>query len=554
MTGGDAEHNLWTVFDAVARATGPREAIVAGATRRSYAEVAARARAFARFLSARGIGCHQAGDELEPWELGQDVVALYLLNGAEYLEATLGAYGARAVPVNVNYRYGTEELVHILDDSSSAAVVFHRRFAATLSAALPRLHRSPLLLQVDDGSAAPLLPGAVAFESVLRNTGDGPLEPVGGPHRPDDRYALFTGGTTGMPKGTLWRHADIFDAALGGRLVGLDVPAIATAAATKEPAAVVPLAPFMHGAAQWTALAALFAGDTVVINDVVDHLDPADVWSVVQRERAERMLIVGEAFARPLLEELEVGDYDVASLRLIVIGGAVTSPETKARLLRLVPSAHVADVAGASETGQLLSAVSAPGRVTEAGVFRPGPTTVVLDADRRRVLVPGHDGIGWVAKSGAIPLGYLGDRAKTEATFPSLDDGTRYVVPGDRATLRADGLIELLGRDSVTINSAGEKIFAEEIEQAVLRVPQVRDAIVCGRPSERWGQEVVAIVTYAPGQRLTDRELLDAITGIARFKLPKAVVEVDEVRRSPAGKADYAWASKVAVTGDVGST
>ena len=265
----------------------------------------------------------------------------------------------------------------------------------------------------------------------------------------------------------------------------------------------------------------------------------------------ERILMIGEAFARPLLDELERGRYDVTSLRLIVIGGAATSPETKDRMLRLVPGAHVADVAGASETGQLLSAVSAPGRISEAGVFRPGPTTVVLDADRVAVLPPGHTGIGWVAKSGAIPLGYLGDRAKTEATFPVLGDGTRYVVPGDRARLRADGMVELLGRESVTINSAGEKIFAEEVERALLRIPQVRDAVVCGRPSERWGQEVVAIVAYEPGARLAEQALIGSISGIARFKRPKAVIEVAEVRRSAAGKADYAWAHAVVAAGGI---
>ena len=544
--GCTVDHNLWTVFDAVSAAVGERDAIVAGATRLSYAAVAERARAFARFLAGHGLGSQRANAGLLPWEIGQDVIALYLLNSTDYLEATLGAYAARAVPANVNYRYGTDELVYILNDSQAAAVVFHRRFSATLASALPHLRRRPLLVLVDDDSGEAGLPDAFSSADALGTAGDGPVVPVGGPHQPQDRYVLYTGGTTGMPKGTLWTHADIFDAALGGPLAGLDLAAISRAATAKAPAAVAPVAPFMHGAAQWTALGALFAGDAVVINRVVDHLDPADVWSIVERERAERMLIVGEAFARPLLDELEAGEYDVGSLQLVVIGGAVTSPETKARMLRLLPGAHVADVAGASETGHLLSAVSAPGRITEAGVFRPGPTTVVLDTDRSGIVDPGHDGIGWVAKSGAIPIGYLGDQGKTESTFPTLPDGTRYVVPGDRARLRPDGLIELLGRDSVTINSAGEKIFAEEVEQAVMRVPQVRDAIVCGRPSERWGQEVVAVVAYEPGQQLTETELRDAITGIARFKLPKTVIEVDEVRRSPAGKADYAWATEVA--------
>ena len=224
--------------------------------------------------------------------------------------------------------------------------------------------------------------------------------------------------------------------------------------------------------------------------------------------------------------------------------------ETKERMMALLPGAVVAVVAGASETGSLLSAVSSRGVTTEPGVFRGGPTTVVLDEDRKRVLEPGDDAIGWVAKSGRIPLGYLGDQQKTETTFPTVG-GVRYVVPGDRARLRADGLIVLLGRDSVTINSAGEKIFAEEVESAVLRLPDVVDAIVVGRPSERWGQEVVAVVSTKTGCTLTDEELLAKIEGIARYKRPKAIVRVDEVRRSPSGKADYAWASKMATGASV---
>jgi fatty-acyl-CoA synthase len=252
------------------------------------------------------------------------------------------------------------------------------------------------------------------------------------------------------------------------------------------------------------------------------------------------MLMVGDAFARPLAEELENGTYDASSLKIVIVGGAFTSPDVKARLINSLPHVFILDAAGASETGGALQSLTTAGSTAELGVFMPGPTVRVLDGSRTSFLEPGSEEIGWFAKSGRIPLGYLGDRAKTEATYSTVDD-VRYVVVGDRARLRADGMLELLGRDSVTINSGGEKIFAEEVEQALLAHPDVVDVVVTGRASERWGQEVVAVVELR--NEVTDESLLIAASErIARYKLPKAFVRVDKVLRSPAGKADYAWA------------
>ena len=540
------EQNLWTVFSAVAARVPERIAIVSRGRRISYGELAERARRLANVLTAHGLGHHVARDQLEPWEAGQDFAGLYMLNGPEYLEATLASYGARVAPANVNYRYVADELEYLLRDAGTGAIVYHARFAPTLAQVLGRLDRQPLLLQVDDGSGEAMLPGAVDYESALAAASGGSLAPVGGAHEPDDLYVLYTGGTTGMPKGTLWRQADIFMAALGGDALPADVDGIGAAAAARDANAILPIAPFMHGAAHWIALRAFFVGDTIVVNDIVDRLDPADVWSLVEAERVVAILMVGEAFARPLLDELERGAYDASSVSVVIVGGAVTSPETKSRIMSLLPGALVADSAGASETGGALSSVAANGVAGEAGIFLPGPTTAVLDADRTMVVPPGHDGIGWFAKSGHIPLGYLGDKDKTAATFPVVG-GARWSVPGDRARLRADGAVELLGRDSVTINSGGEKIFAEEVEAAVLRHPDVVDAVVVGRPSERWGQEVVAVIAVRPGSDPSDDELLELCSArIARFKLPKAMIRVDTVVRSPAGKADYGWARRIA--------
>jgi fatty-acyl-CoA synthase len=542
------ECNLWQIFGAVSDAVPEREAIVWRERRYTYRELSERSARLAGVFAAHGIGLRRGRAGLAPWESGQDLVGLYMLNGPEFLEATLAGYAARAVPFNVNYRYVAEELSYLLRDAGAAALVYHARLAPTLAAVLPSLDRKPLLLQVADDSGEPRLPGAIDYEQALAAAD--PTVPVDG-HAPDDLYALYTGGTTGMPKGTLWRQADVWIGALGGDSFDEhDGPAeIAAKVAAIDAQRALPCAPFMHGAAHWLALRVLCTGSTIVVNDVVDRLDPADFWRVVDRERIEWTLFVGDAFARPLLDEYEAGDYDGSSLVFISVGGAITSPATKARIHELLPQVLIADVAGASETGAALQQVSAAGAPVEAGVFWRRAGVSVIDDLRRRHVEPGEEHIGWFAKSGRIPLGYLGDREKTEATFVTID-GVRWSIPGDRARLRADGRVELLGRDSVTINSAGEKIFAEEVEQAMLSHDAVADVVVVGRPSDRWGQEVVAIVEFAVGASASDDELLAcAAERIARYKLPKEIIRVERVERSPAGKADYRWARTVASAG-----
>jgi fatty-acyl-CoA synthase len=377
------QHNLWTIFDAVAAAVPDREGIVWRDVRRSYAEVHDRARRLGAVLADRGLGCHTERDDLQPWERGQDTVALYLLNGPEYLEAMLGGYAARTAPFNVNYRYVADELAYLLADAGTAAVIYHGRFALLLRTVLLRLAGPPpVLLQVADDSGEPLLDGAVDYESALAAAAVPPRDRHD--HRPDDLYLLYTGGTTGMPKGTLWRQADIWAAAMGGDLLGdLDLDAV-VAAAVGGGNRFLPNAPFMHGAAQWIAMRQLLGGGAVVVNAVVDRLDPVEVWTTLERERCDCTLMVGEAFVRPLVTELERGRYDASSLRLVVVGGAVTSPGSKARLLHALPDAIVLDAAGASETGTGLSAVSTRGSTTEAGVFAATPHIAVLDAELQR--------------------------------------------------------------------------------------------------------------------------------------------------------------------------
>jgi fatty-acyl-CoA synthase len=513
--------------------------------------VSERATRLANILLEHDITLHRERDGLPGWESGQDHVALYLYNGNEYVEGMLGSSMARAASFNVNYRYVEAELAHLLNDARTAAVIYHGTFAPTLARVLDRLERRPLLLQVDDESGNELLDNALDYEDALARAS---AQKTDTRPSPDDLYVLYTGGTTGSPKGTLWRQCDIFDTTMGPLIAagGVDtssLEALAMSVRASGERRALPAPPLMHGAGQWIALGMLLGGGTVVFPDVVTQFDPVSVIDAVERERVNLLAIVGDAFARPLCDELESHPRDMSSLGAIASGGTAMSVGTKSRLHALLPTALLIDSGGASETGPQLSNVSGTGAEPTSGLFLGSAHTMVIDEDRIRVLDPGHDGIGWLAHDGPIPLGYLRDEAKTNTTFPVVD-GRRMVVPGDRARLRADGLVELVGRESMTINSGGEKIFAEEVEQALMAHRDVLDVLVVGRPSERWGQEVVAVIQLAPGSTVTDQALrATANDHIARYKAPKAFFRVDLVQRTPTGKPDYPWAAQVVEAG-----
>ena len=534
------------LHEAVAAAHPSREALVWRGRSFTWAELTERTRRFAGVLAAHGIGRRAEVIDPAPWESAHHHVALYLQNGNPYLEAMVGSWKARAAPVNVNYRYVAEELTHVLTDSAAAVVVYQGCFAARLATVLPQLPTAPLLLRVDDGSGDDLLPGALDYEAALAAAT--PLEPTG--LSPDDLYVLYTGGTTGYPKGVLWRQADFLVSALGlSRRDGTDfasVDEIVARAAGGDRVRSLPAPPFMHGAAHWNALSTWLSGGTVIIQDHVDRFDAADVLDTAARHGASTLLIVGDAFARPLVDELARHTYELPHLRHVFSSGAILSSPLKQALLDLVPGLRILDVLGSSESGRQGVRRTSATEAARSANFERDATSVVISDDHLRILSPGDTELGWLATRGRVPRGYLGDEAKTRRTFPEID-GQRYAVPGDRARVLADGSIELHGRDSVTINSGGEKIFAEEVEHALKNHPDVHDALVVGRPSERWGQEVVAVVAARPGTTPTAEALVaEAAEHVARYKLPKAVVFVADVPRSPSGKPDYAAARLLA--------
>ena len=535
------------VARAVAATIGDRELIIQGERRYTYAEIIERSNRLAGYLHSRGLGCHTERSALAGHEVGQDLLGLYAYNGNEFVEALLGAFAARVAPFNVNFRYVKSELQYLLADSGATALIYHAAFAPRVAEVLPDLPQLRVLIQIADDSGNALLDGAVDYESAIESAP--PLPSV--EHSPDDLYVLYTGGTTGMPKGVLWRQHDIFMTSFGGRnimtgeTVG-SIDEIVARVAAGPGIKVLILPPLIHGAAQWSVMTAITTGQTLVFPAVVDHLDADDVARTIEREKVAAVTVVGDAMARPLLGAIEKGIANVSSLAVVANGGALLTPYVKERLIKALPNAMVVDGVGSSETGGQMSHLSIAGAVS-TGIFNPGPDTFVAAEDFGSVLQPGHDGMGWLAQRGYIPLGYKGDAAKTAATFPVID-GIRYAIPGDRARHRADGVIELLGRDSVTINSGGEKIFVEEVETAIASHPAVADVVVAGRPSERWGQEVVAVVSLADNARADAGELIaHAGKSLARYKLPKAIVFRAAIERSPSGKADYRWAREQAV-------
>jgi fatty-acyl-CoA synthase len=542
-----ADLSFAAAHEAVAAAVPDREALVHGSLRQTFAEVTDRSRRLGVALLERQLVSEPRGptDRIDPWDCPFDRVALFLHNRPEYLEAMLGCAKARAVPVNVNYRYQADELRYLFDDAAARVIIYETEFAPALQQVVEDLADPPALIHLDDDSRQEPLAGSVSYETMIAEADPHAIDQVARRWSPDDRYILYTGGTTGMPKGVVWRQGDWLASALGtdppGDSAGPALEALAERAVDRDHR-ILPAPPFMHGAAHWNAFSSWLAGGTVIIQDRPRSLDAADVLDTADRERVTALLVVGDAFARPLVEELQRSPRPLRDLRHVITSGAQLSEDTKSHLLDLLPHVRIVDILGSSESGRQAVERSDSSGTVQTGRFDLTESAAVVSEDCTRVLSAGDDELGWLAKEGRVPTGYLGDPDKTAATFPVVE-GRRFSVPGDRARHRADGSIELHGRDSVTINTGGEKVFAEEVEHVLKRHPAVFDAIVAPRPSPQWGQEVAAVIQLRPGRAVSDDELrLHTKAHLAGYKAPRTIVRVTEVVRSPAGKADYRWA------------
>jgi acyl-CoA synthetase (AMP-forming)/AMP-acid ligase II len=516
--------NLGDLFEGVVDAVGQRTAVVAGEVRLSYAELDERANRLANVLTAWGVG---PGDH----------VALAMRNGHQYLEAMLAAFKLRAVPVNVNIRYTSDELAYLMADAQPAFVVHDAEIAPRLVVALAALDgRAPVLLERGD-----------AYERALEAA---PSQRPDVERSGDDRYLLYTGGTTGMPKGVVWRHEDLLFAALGGGNPGGDpasAPEEVIEHARHGRTRCLPASPFTHGTAHWVALSTLLSGGTVLV-DTSPTFDAVALWDLADRERATILVIVGDAFARPLADTLD-GNPDrwaLDDLLVILSGGAVLSPVVRDALLTHLPWGVVVDGYGTSETGGQGQMPIWPGQTqTSLPRFHVDEDTTVLD-DAGRPAPPGSGIVGRLARKGRIPIGYHGDPQRSAETFVELH-GQRWAIPGDLARVEADGSITLLGRGASSINTGGEKVFPEEVEMVLKAHRCVFDAVVVGVPDERFGQRVAAVVAHRDGASIDVEDLqAHCREHLAPYKVPRRVVVVDEVARRPSGKVDLEWASAMA--------
>ena len=528
-----AGFNLADMFEMVADTVPERCAIVDDKKRLNYADLDDRANRLANHLQAQGIG---EGDH----------IGLQLRNGSEYMEGMLAAYKIRAVPININFNYVEKELLYLFDNADLKALVAHQQYlprVANIQAELPKLQT---VLYVTDNSGADT--GSYAeYESVLQSSAASRDFPE---RSGEDLYIIYTGGTTGMPKGVMWRQEDIFFAACGGGDPDRSKGPITAPEQIRERVAefemgALPAPPLMHAAAQWTALNTLLGGAKLVL---IQHYKPEQVLQLAVDENIVAISLVGDAMAVPMIEVMDEnpGRYQPAMLMAIASGGALFSPSTKERLLKHLPNTLIMDGLGSSETGLMGNKMSTGAEAADREPrFEVNDSMIVID-EQQRPIPPGSDKVGMLAKKGHVPLGYYKAPEKSAETFVTID-GQRWAIPGDMATVNADGTILLHGRGSTSINTGGEKVFPEEVESALKAHPDILDAVVVGVADERWGQKITALLRKKAGSDLESETLQSFCRDyIAGYKVPKVCLFLDEIKRSPAGKADYPWAKKTA--------
>ena len=523
-----AEHAIDAVPD--------RVALICGDEQLTYAQLEEKANRLAHYLIDQGVK-------------KDDKVGLYCRNRNEIVIAMLGVVKAGGIIVNVNFRYVEGELRYLFDNSDMVALVHERQYSDRVANVLPDTPNVKTVLVIEDGSDNDYQRyGGVEFYSAIAQ---GSPERDFGERSADDIYLLYTGGTTGFPKGVMWRHEDIYRVLFGGTDFATgefveDEYDLAKGAAASGPMIRYPIPPMIHGATQSSTWMSLFGGHTTVLEP---EFNADEVWRTIHKHKVNLLFFTGDAMARPLLDALlahqdKGNEYDLSSLFLLASTAALFSPSIKEKLLELLPNRVITDSIGSSETGFGGTSIVAKDAPHSGG---PRVTidhrTVVLDDDGNEVK-PGSGVRGFIAKKGNIPVGYYKDEKKTAETFRTVN-GVRYAIPGDYAQVEEDGSVTMLGRGSVSINSGGEKIYPEEVEAALKGHPDVFDALVVGVPDPRYGQHVAAVVQARPGARPTLAELDSFVRSeIAGYKVPRSLWLVDEVKRSPAGKPDYRWAKE----------
>jgi fatty-acyl-CoA synthase len=528
--------HLGVINDALTDALGDRVAIVQGDRRVTYEQIGKRSRQLAHLLHDAGFGCHGNHDDMQPWEMCQDAMAICMMNRPEYPEAMLGAFKSRVVPFNVNYRYTPTEVRQLLEDSKAKIVVYEDRFADLVKEAADGVDSIELFLNVDDG-----------YEEAIAGK---PTTPLDLDYSGDDIYIIYTGGTTGMPKGVMWPQSKLFLLTLCGKLPGEarpeSVEEVVEAARSGGIVAMV-CAPLMHGAGQWGTLISMHQGSKVLYSPRPETLDAHAILELCEREGAINLQITGDAFAIPLVKALKEKSYDLSSLFVISSTAVALTGKVRAELHSLLPNAMIIESYGSTEGAlQAMRSGGASDDDAESSTFASANAGVIVDEAKTRLLDPWEAGvIGWLSRSGPQPRGYLNAPEKTLETFIEID-GERYVVTGDRGNYLQDGSIKLLGREAVCINTGGEKVFAEEVEAALKSHPAVVDALVLGTPDERFGERVTAVLQTSGD--VTDDELdAHARKTIAGYKVPRAIVRVDTVPRMDNGKPDYARGKTLAL-------
>ena len=538
------EFHVADIFEAVADNIPDREALTLGSTRLTYSELDRRSNQIAAMLKSLGIK-------------KEDHIGIYAFNCIEWIETMIGAFKIGAIPININYRYVEEELAYLINNADIVGIIYQKQFEKLLNNIKTRTKNLKHYISIEDGTINPEINLKTFDYHILMENSS--IERVNFERSADDIYVIYTGGTTGLPKGVMWRQEDVI-MTLGGGIDHLTGEKFSSAEAMSkkclgEPIVALALAPLMHGAAQWQTFNSFFSGWKLIFNSQ-KSFDAEYIWNLIAEEKVQNLTITGDAMGRPLADALNImlkKGLNLDSLIILTSTAAVFSSSIKDQFLELLPNLMIIDGVGSSETGSTgFNIYSKGSKQKDSGggpSFSRPKHSVILHPETKKPLDTNDTStIGYLARSGNVPIGYYKDPLKTASTFIEAD-GEKYSIPGDYAKFEADGQITLLGRGSVSINSGGEKIFPEEVEAALKSHPEVFDCLVVGKKDNKWGQKVVAVIQSRNNSKIDPDSLKDHCkTYIANFKFPKEFFYVDEIKRAPSGKPDYPWAQKIAAS------